>query len=143
MSKAAYFASRTPSARFSKSQKTARLRDSWFDMLGCWVWTVLVPEPGLQALEVDVDDRRDVERQHLREQQAADHGEAERHARAAAGAEADRDRQAAHEGGAGGHHDRPEAHDAGLVDRLLRRQAVLALRLDREVDHHDGVFLHD
>jgi len=29
---------------------------------------------------------------------------------------------------------------ARLVDRLFRRQAALALRLDGEVDHHDGVF---
>ncbi len=43
----------------------------------------------------------------------------------------------------GGHHDGPEAQQAGLIDRFARRLAFLALRLQREVDHHDGVLLHD
>src|SRR3954463_9792723 len=92
MSNCAYFASRTPRATFSKSQNTARLRASWFDgMRGVRLLAAL--QPGLQALEIEIDHGRDVKRQHLREQQAADHGEAERHARAAAGTEADGDRQ--------------------------------------------------
>ena len=41
------------------------------------------------------------------------------------------------------HHDRAEAQQARLVDRLLGRLALLALRLEREVDHHDRVLLHD
>ncbi len=32
---------------------------------------------------------------------------------------------------------------AGLVDGLFRRLAVVALGIEREVDHHDGVLLHD
>jgi hypothetical protein len=43
----------------------------------------------------------------------------------------------------GRHHDRPEAQQAGLVDRVDGRLALLALRLEREVDHHDRVLLHD
>jgi len=43
----------------------------------------------------------------------------------------------------GRHHDRPEAQQAGLVDRLERALALLALGLQREVDHHDGVLLDD
>src|SRR6188508_2033984 len=85
MSNWAYFASRTPSATFSKSQNTARLRASWFSggnrHLGLLVFSI---QPGLQPLEVKVDDRRDVERQDLRQQQAADHRDAQRHAGAAA-----------------------------------------------------------
>src|SRR5258706_10440265 len=141
MSNWAYFASRTPSATFSKSQNTARLRDS--GLSGTDFLSLRLLQPGLQALEIEVDNGSDVERQHLREQQAAYHGEAERHARAAAGTEADRDRQAAHECRHGGHHDRPEADQPGLVDRLRSRHALAALRLDGEVDHHDGVFLDD
>ena len=41
------------------------------------------------------------------------------------------------------HQDRPEAQQAGLIDRLARRHAFVALRLEREVDHHDRVLLHD
>src|SRR3982751_2771722 len=134
MSNCAYFASRTPSATFSKSQKTARLRASWLPGMRSMSAGRAV-QPSLQALEVEVNDRRDVEREHLRKEQAADHRETERHARAAAGSEADGDRQAAHQRRHGGHHDRPEAHEAGLRDRLLGREAVLALRLDGEVDH--------
>src|SRR3954470_18758834 len=143
MSNWAYFASRTPSAMFSKSQNTARLRASWLG--GTWANLGLVAprEPNLQPLEIEVDHRRDVEGEHLRQQQASDYGEAERLARAAAGAEADGDRQGSHQGRHGGHHDRPEACQAGLVDRLLRRHAAAALSLNGEVDHHDGVLLHD
>ena len=53
-----------------------------------------------------------------------------------------RDRQRAHQRRHRGHHDRPEAHDAALEDRLGRALALGALRVEREVDHHDGVFLH-
>src|SRR3954463_6285659 len=124
MSNCAYFASRTPSATFSKSQKTARLRAS--GLLGMRLRSAgRAIQPGLQAFEVEIDDRRDVERQHLRKEQPADHRETERHARAAAGAEADGDRQAAHQRRHGGHHDRPEAYQPGLVDRLLGWHVLL------------------
>src|SRR5262249_6659964 len=104
MSKSAYFASRTPSATFSKSQNTARLRAS-VDGIVRRLRLFAAVEPGLQALEVEVNHGCYVERQNLRQTEAADHREAERHARAAAGAEADGDRQAAHQRRHGGHHD--------------------------------------
>src|ERR1044072_9386045 len=94
MSNWAYFASRTPSATFSKSQKTARLRASGLGGTVAHFGLVAPAEPDLQPLEIEVDHRRDVEGEVLRQQQAADHREAERHAGAAAGAEADGDRQA-------------------------------------------------
>ena len=31
----------------------------------------------------------------------------------------------------------------GLEDRVAGRELAVALGVDREVDHHDGVFLHD
>ena len=52
-------------------------------------------------------------------------------------------RQRAEHRGHGRHHDRPEAQQAGLIDRLARRLALVALGLEREVDHHDGVLLDD
>ena len=94
-------------------------------------------------LEVDVDDRRDEQRQKLREQKSADHRETERLPRVSAGAERERDRQAAHQRGHRGHHDRPEPRQTGLADRFFGRPAFLALRVKGEVDHHDGVLLHD
>ena len=45
--------------------------------------------------------------------------------------------------GHGGHHDGAEAQQAGLVNRVERRFAFLALGFERKVDHHDGVFLDD
>src|SRR5262245_52969478 len=143
MSNWAYFASRTPSATFSKSQKTARLRASGLAGMSLRFGLLFPVEPALEAFEVEVDHRRDVERQELREQQPAHHREAEGHAGAAAGAEADRNGEAPHQRRHGGHHDRAEADESRLVDGLLRRHAVLSLRLDREVDHHDRVLLHD
>ena len=55
----------------------------------------------------------------------------------------DRERQRAEQRRQRRHQDRPEAPQAGLVDRLARRQAALALGLEREVDHHDAVLLDD
>ncbi len=52
-------------------------------------------------------------------------------------------RQGAEQGGEGRHQDRPKTQQAGLVDRFPRRHALLAFGGQREVDHHDGVLLHD
>ena len=41
----------------------------------------------------------------------------------------------------GGHHDGAKTQQARFVDRLLRREAPGALAVEREIDHHDGVFL--
>ena len=50
---------------------------------------------------------------------------------------------AAEQRGHGGHHDGAEAQQAGLVDGVHRRHALLALGVEREIDHHDAVLLHD
>ena len=60
-----------------------------------------------------------------------------------AGAEAQRQRQRAEDRGERRHHDGTEAHQAGLIDRFARRQPLLAFRVEREVDHHDGVLFDD
>ena len=52
-------------------------------------------------------------------------------------------RQGAEQGGHGGHHDRAEPQQAGLVNGLHGRQPFGALGVEREVNHHDGVLLHD
>ena len=42
-----------------------------------------------------------------------------------------------------GHHDGPEAQQAGVVDGVGRVLSVLPLALQRKVDHHDAVLLHN
>ena len=96
-----------------------------------------------RPIEEQVDHRRGVERQHLADDQAAHDRDAERMPQLRPGAGAQRQRDAAEQRRHGGHHDRPEAQQAGLVDGLFGRLAFLALRLQREIDHHDGVLLHD
>jgi len=55
-----------------------------------------------------------------------------------AGAESER--KSSEERGHGGHHDGAEAEQAGFVNGIERRLAFVALGVEREVDHHDGVF---
>ena len=98
--------------------------------------------PG-EAVEHQVDDRGGEQGQHLADEQAADDGDAEGPAQFGAGAAAEHQGQRAEEGGHGGHQDRAEAEQAGLEDGFARRFALLAFGGEGEVDHHDGVLLHD
>ena len=100
-------------------------------------------QPRSQAVEHQIDHRRGEQRQHLADDQAADDGDAQRPAQFRAGAVAQHQRQRAEQRRHRGHQDRPEAQQAGLMDRLARRLALVALGLQREVDHHDGVLLDD
>src|SRR5581483_3121830 len=49
----------------------------------------------------------------------------------------------AHQSGHGGHHDGTEANQSTLVNGFLRALTFVALSVEREVDHHDGVLFHD
>ncbi len=95
------------------------------------------------AVEEQVHHGGREQRQHLRHDQAADDRDAQRPAQFATRPAAQRQRHAAKQRRHGRHHDGPEAQQAGLVDRLLRLHAMIALSLEREVDHHDGVLLHN
>src|SRR5262249_19707809 len=99
-------------------------------------------EQAIEAVEVYVDDRRDVERKQLREDQSADHRDAERLAQFGAGAVAERDRQRPEDRRECRHHDRPEAQHGGFADRRFRAHAD-SPAFDREVDHHDRILLDD
>ncbi len=99
------------------------------------------PKP--QPVEMEIDNRRGVQRERLTDEQSADNGYAERLPEFGAIARVKRQRQGAEERGKGRHHDRPEAQKTGAMDRVLRRQAFAALRIDRDIDHHDGVLLDD
>ena len=86
------------------------------------------PPPGqplLDVLHVDVEDRRDEERQRLREEQPAHDREPERPPRFRARAESQRDRQRAHQRRHRRHHDRAEPH-AGTPRRSPRPALALA-----------------
>src|SRR6266566_1152351 len=96
-----------------------------------------------KPVEGQVDHGRGVKRQQLADKQAANDGNAERPTQLRADAGAQSKRQAAEQRGHGGHHDGPEAQQAGFVDGVDRRLAFLALGLEGEVNHHDGVFLDD
>ena len=51
--------------------------------------------------------------------------------------------KAAQKGCHGGHHDGTEAQQASLEDRFFRRLVLDTFGLEREVDHHNRVLLHD
>ena len=99
-----------------------------------------MPMPG--AIEIEIDHWCGVERQNLAAYQPAEDGDAQGLAEFAAFAEPDHQWNRAEQGGHGGHHDRPEAPQAGFEDRIGRRRPA-AFGIDREVDHHDGIFLHN
>ena len=96
-----------------------------------------------EVVEIEIDHRRGEQRQHLADHEPADHGIAERLADFGAGAGAEHQRHAAEQCRHRRHHDRAEAQDRGLADRFLRRQMLVALGDDGEVDHHDAVLLDD
>ncbi len=104
---------------------------------------VTAPDPHLDAVEIEIDDRGGVEREDLAERETADHRIAERLAHLRAGAVAERQRHAREHRRRGRHQDRAEAQQAGFADRGDRRQAAVALRRDGEVDQHDAVLLDD
>src|SRR3989442_1287598 len=59
------------------------------------------------------------------------------------GPAAHRQRHGAEQRGHGCHHDRAEAQEAGLIYGVGRFHALLALGVQSEIDHHDGVLFHD
>ena len=95
------------------------------------------------AVKVEIDDRRGVEGKHLAEEQPAGDGHAQGPAQLGTHTGAEGQRQRAKQGCHGGHEDRTEAQHAGLEDGVARVLAVFAFGDQGEVDHHDGVLLHD
>ncbi len=100
-------------------------------------------EPQAEAVHIEVNDRCCVESQRLTDDEAADDRDTERTAKLGARAGAERQRQTAEQRRHGGHHDGAEAQQTGLEDSFFRGLAVAPLDFEREVDHHNGVFLHD
>ena len=75
----------------------------------------------MQPVEQKIDHWRRVECQHLRHQQPADNGDAERTPQFRARAAGDHQRNGAQHGGERGHQNRPEAFEAGFVNCAMRR----------------------
>ena len=103
---------------------------------------ILRLEPLRQHVKVDINHRRGKQRKHLRHDQAADNGDAQGHAQLGAYAATQCQRQTAQQGSHRGH-DGPEPQEAGLENRVLRDLSFIALRLQRKIDHHNGVLLHN
>jgi len=100
-------------------------------------------EAAAKPVKSEVDDRGGIEGQQLAENQAANDGDAEWTAQLGTDAGSERKRQTAEQRGHRGHHDGPETQQAGFVNGVERRLAFLAFSFEREVNHHDGVFLDD
>src|SRR6185437_1873252 len=96
-----------------------------------------------QVVKEDIDDRGGVEGEHLAEEQAANHGDAERPAKFRANSRTERQWDAAEQRSHRGHHNGTETQQAGLIDGIGGVLAMLALGFQREINHHDAVFLHD
>src|ERR1700757_4363358 len=96
-----------------------------------------------QTIKGQIDDGRGVEGQQLAENQAADDRDAERIAQFGSRAGSEGKGQAAQQGRHGRHHDWTKTQERGLVDGFFGRLAFLTFCFQGEVDHHDGVLLHD
>src|SRR5580698_4883536 len=108
-----------------------------------WNRTLVAAKRFRQPIEREVDYGRGVERQKLAEDQSADNGNTKRTPQFRAGAGSEGQRDATAHGRQGGHHDGPEAQQTRLVDRLEWLLAFTAFSVEREIDHHDRVLLHD
>src|SRR5215469_10909862 len=94
-----------------------------------------------EAIDIEVDYWCRVKGQHLANDQPADDRNAERPTQFGTLAKADRERQRAEHRRHRRHHDWPEPFEAGLIDRLARAPTFAAFGIEREVDHHNRVFL--
>src|SRR5262245_29331740 len=92
-----------------------------------------------QAIEGEVNHRCRIQREHLAEHESAHDRDAQRTAELRAGATAESERHTTQYGCHGGHEDGTESQQTRLVDRVEWRLTLPALRIEREVDHHDAV----
>src|ERR1700730_4890698 len=105
---------------------------------------LLLPEqPVLQLIEIDIDNRRRIESEYLRQSEAADDRVTERLANLRAAPRTHHHRHGAEQRRHRRHQDRAKALDAGLVDRFLGRQAFVLFGLHGEIHQHDAVLLDD
>ena len=96
----------------------------------------------LEPFQPEINHRRDVERDQLRNDQPADDDQAKRTARRSIRAVAERKWHRAHQGGQCRHDDGTKTFDAGFVDGRTKVVAFVNA-MQGEVDNHDAVLLHD
>src|ERR1700712_179329 len=96
-----------------------------------------------ERIEAEINYRRGEKRERLRHDQTTHNRDPQRTPEFRPRAPAEHQWQRAEKRGHGRHQDGPETQQTRLIDSLARRFALLALGFKREVDHHDGVFLHD
>src|SRR5213075_389707 len=96
-----------------------------------------------ETVEIEIDDRRRIQGEHLADDQSTDDRDAQRPAQLRAVAAAQRERYRGQQRRHRRHHDRAEAQQTGLEYRFARLEAPVALGVEREVDHHDRVLLDD
>ena len=87
-----------------------------------------------ELIESQANYRCGVKRKHLRNNQAANDGNAERFAEFAADAHADGERQRAEHRGHRCHHDRLEPNETRLVNRFFGTKSFVTFRVEREID---------
>ena len=96
-----------------------------------------------QVVKEDIDDRRRVERQDLAYEQAPNHRDAKGPAQFRADAASKREWDSAKQSRHGRHHDGTKAEQACLIDGVRGVQPPMALCVQRKVDHHNAILLHD
>ena len=79
----------------------------------------------------------------MAEGETADNREPQRAAKLRADAGSKHQGQRAEDRRDRGHENWTQAQETSLIDRFPRRQPLFALRIEREVDHHDRVLLDD
>src|SRR2546428_12675289 len=104
---------------------------------------LFLSEADSEAIEREINHRRGEKREDLAEDEAADDRDSERAPQFETGSGTERERYTGKERRHRGHHDRPETEQARLIDRIGGRLTFVALRIQREIDHHNAVLLHD
>src|ERR1700679_752527 len=99
--------------------------------------------PQADTVHVEVDDGRGIERKHLAEDKTSDNRDSEWTSQFRADAVPQRKRHGTQMRSHGSHQDGAETKQARLEDRISRTSAFVAFRGQGEIDHENGIFLHD
>src|SRR5215203_1633854 len=96
----------------------------------------------LKLFEIEIDDRRYIQRYELRDDQSTNHYESERTSRRSISTVTECDRHRAKHRCERRHQNRPEPVHTRIVNSLIRRLACLDA-MTREIHDHDSVLLYD
>ncbi len=96
-----------------------------------------------EAVERQVNYGSRVDSEELRDREASKHGVAEWHAQFGARSRREHEGQRAEHRRKRRHQDWPEALKTGLPNGVLTAEPLAAFRIERKIDEHDPVLLHD